>query len=168
MLNKIKVAFIKICNFLLSLLPIQKFSAAFWPLSNFRNFSRVKWKRWQMIKKTISQLPIHNCKKSYSTGTIEENPIKKLPSTITHSFVGWTILMQWKKMFTVIKRYSLHKKRVHLHLKSLAGLAPVSTIRNFLLRHQWRLYSLVKYLWMRRNQQPDSVTRGQCYKTIPW
>ncbi len=53
----ISSTFIEFCNFSLSLLPFQKFSAAFKSLLNFRNFGLVIQKSWQTIKKSISQLP---------------------------------------------------------------------------------------------------------------
>ncbi len=50
--------FIKFWNFVISLMPIQKFSSEFRSLLNFRNFGLIIWKQWKKIfLNSISQLP---------------------------------------------------------------------------------------------------------------
>ena len=48
--------FVEFCTFSLSLLPIQNFSAEFWTLSNFKNFTRIA-KAMAKDKKSMSKLP---------------------------------------------------------------------------------------------------------------
>jgi D-alanyl-lipoteichoic acid acyltransferase DltB (MBOAT superfamily) len=55
--------FVEFCNFMFLLLLIPNLSTTFRPVSNFGTFSLIIQKRWQKIKKSISQLPIARFRK---------------------------------------------------------------------------------------------------------